>query len=450
VSPSTTYVVIGLDFGTSCSKAVVRAPYIVSGGKSWAVYFGRYGHPSNRFLLPSKIIIAENGSASLSDPQSEASAFIVGKEFLLTEPDALVSPLNGSAAHAKAIELSAVFVALALREVRKWFLDNHRQEFNGNRISWQFNLGVPSRGFDDHSIRSLFQQIARASWMLADQQGNITLDNAKSALEKSALESLPLSIPLEDINVVPEVIAEFVGYALSDRRRDGLHVIADVGANTFDICAFNLHVRDAELRYPFLSAIVETHGVFRLHGHRLNVLQKWFSEHLSGMARIEDPAAAIPTDIKYYLPQQVVLDKVCDKEMESEFLKKCTLQFTQTIHWMLKRDPESRSWSLGIPCYFGGGGSAAPLYRMALHKANEWISFHTKRKHMKLSTIEKPANLIAKNLEESEYHRLGVASGLSYPARNIGEITSSFNATIIESDHISRYDMAEYVSKDQV
>ena len=72
---------------------------------------------------------------------------------------------------------------------------------------------------------------------------------------------------LEQVDVVPEIAAEVVGYARSKHRREGLHVMVDVGASTIDICGFVLHAADGEDgdQYHLLTALVKRLGLHELH-----------------------------------------------------------------------------------------------------------------------------------------------------------------------------------------
>lgn len=76
----------------------------------------------------------------------------------------------------------------------------------------------------------------------------------------------------EDINVIPEVAAELVGYARSSLRETGLHVLIDLGARTLDIASFILHNRDGDDRYSILTADLEELGATLCDYHRFKAL----------------------------------------------------------------------------------------------------------------------------------------------------------------------------------
>ena len=61
--------------------------------------------------------------------------------------------------------------------------------------------------------------------------------------------------------IIPEIAAGAVGYALSDLRREGLHVMVDIGASTVDVCSFLLHEKEGNDRYSLLISRCSETGV---------------------------------------------------------------------------------------------------------------------------------------------------------------------------------------------
>ena len=58
-------VVVGFDFGTSCSKVVLRTPLYYD-ARAFATPFEKAGHQSCRYLLPSVLWIGDDGRLSLT------------------------------------------------------------------------------------------------------------------------------------------------------------------------------------------------------------------------------------------------------------------------------------------------------------------------------------------------------------------------------------------------
>jgi hypothetical protein len=56
-------IVIGFDFGTSCTKVVLQDP---PSRTAYAVPFGEHGNPDNPFLLSSKLGLTSDGKCRLA------------------------------------------------------------------------------------------------------------------------------------------------------------------------------------------------------------------------------------------------------------------------------------------------------------------------------------------------------------------------------------------------
>src|SRR5437867_3431371 len=62
--------ILGLDFGTSCTKVVIRTPYLPS-GEAFAIPFDGVAHKSSRYLLPT--CLSKNADGTVFLPTQPAS-----------------------------------------------------------------------------------------------------------------------------------------------------------------------------------------------------------------------------------------------------------------------------------------------------------------------------------------------------------------------------------------
>src|SRR5439155_17764763 len=85
--------------------------------------------------------------------------------------------------------LSIAYVALALREARRFFLSSQNESYGSDRIRWSMNLGIPSAGYDDSVIRRRFEEIAQAGWLLSSRSTTPTLETAIEALQSAFVRS---------------------------------------------------------------------------------------------------------------------------------------------------------------------------------------------------------------------------------------------------------------------
>ena len=248
--------VIGFDFGTSCSKVIIRSPFALR-SRATAVSW-HLGNGNSTYLLPT--VLHENAYGEFSLVPSD-SAKHAQRDLKIN----LMDKVEDTGAQAR----TAAYIGLALRSARQWLLDTQKDVYGTYHLRWALNIGIPSAGYDDENMRLTFGSVARAAWKLSLQPDLPTLDTAAEALRIAGGKSDSAI----DIEVVPEIAAEVVGYARSRLRSEGLHVMVDVGASTIDICGFVLHSRDGEDRYELLTALVKRLGIHDLHLRRMDKIK---------------------------------------------------------------------------------------------------------------------------------------------------------------------------------
>lgn len=344
-------------------------------------------------------------------------------------------------------ELAAIFIALVLRYSRHLFMETQADIDRKNKLSWWLNLGIPVKNYDDIVIKDAFHHATLAGWWLSEQAGEITLSSATEALQKIQNPDFQPGIHRDNIKVVPEVAAEVAGYAYSDSREEGLHLLIDIGATTLDVSTFILDQEGGENRYKFLSAEIGRFGAFELHRARLEAfrhyLNDWMSKKAEGIAETMEP---IPDSCNHYVPATSDIPT-----FDNEFISKAAAPITKVIATTkIKRDPNSPRWADGLPLFLCGGGSQAKFYSENLiYKVTNslnniiWNGFRAKE-------IPKPENLEAEGLRSQEYHRLAVAYGLSFQYDNIGEIVPQSDIDDIPPDRPRKWYEDRFISKDMV
>ena len=140
--------VMGLDFGTSCTKVVIddrqmqqryAVPFVNSTGVE-------------AYLLPARINI-DGGNYSLGE---NGDAFTDLKLSLMASPN-----------DQDACSRVCAYLALVIRAARSWLFTEHGNAFLNSRIFWTLALGQPV----DQSVcskgRELFEDLAKVAWSLA-------------------------------------------------------------------------------------------------------------------------------------------------------------------------------------------------------------------------------------------------------------------------------------------
>ena len=406
--------VVGFDFGTSCTKVVIQSPTKLR-GRAVAVDFEELGHFSSHRLLPTVITEASSGEVHLGAGTDRPGQVRNDLKIRLLEQEVPASPeeLEGYTARA------AAHVGLALRRARQWFLTAEQRNYGTDRFRWAMNFGVPSAGFDDDEIRERFHRVARAGWALSLTPEHVTLKRAIASVR--AADRGSKSKVDATIEVVPEVAAQVVGYAKSRQRRDGLHLLVDIGASTIDVCAFLLHGVDGDDVYELLSAEVKQLGLLALHAARMRA------------APSVSDLQTVPGDLVVPIPDwtgKVKLSPEVREQLEradAAYVGGCSRQVLYKVmnHVRKRRDPHSPHWETGLPIFVCGGGSADRVAPVIVRQAEaaakkNWV----KCKGFEPNLLPVPVSLAGGIEADSFRQRLSVAYGLSFDSFNIGTIDS--------------------------
>lgn len=443
--------VIGVDFGTSASKVVIQSPDL-PGHQCYAVDFGRFSHSSAEYLLPTKLWITQNGTCHL---ESVDGASIVNDIKLeLFSGDMSLNSNRGPGRLGQRPEPIAVaYLALLLRFVRRWFLETkHNIVGHFSKLNWSVNLGVPSPCIEDNEENRRFKHVGKAAWMLSTLEENITIEKALKELQY--LDDAPEYWDRDDdglacdFEIIPEIAAGAVGYALSDLRREGLHVMVDIGASTVDICSFILYESEESNRYSLLTADVQLLGTIKLHIERILALKSAYEKQAENLRDKHDPLSPLAEDMEPYLLSRESLES--EVRRAEVGLKD---QFQKMVHrviWDAKcnRDPNSKIWRGGrLPILLIGGGSELSFFSSAVKEIDGWLKQYARNNGAMFLTDERlPERLISKS---GKYSRLAVAWGLSHRALDIGKITPADR--IHNIDPPSRLEWEDrFISKDQV
>jgi hypothetical protein len=421
--------VVGFDLGTSSTKVVIRSPWVLD-ARATLVDFGSAAHPSSPFLLPTTLWLEADGGASLT-----ALAGAVRIDDLKVRLMATVehpSPAQRQEAAARVV----AYLALALRHARWDFLSTNAKTYGFGRLRWRMNLGIPSAGYDDEAVRSAFGAVAQAGWRLSLSPEPVSLGRARSALATVAAEG----VTDLGIELIPEVVAEVVGYARSRQRDYGLHLVVDCGASTLDVCSFVLHEREDEHCYELLTAVVEPMGLLSLHSDRMVAAQ--------GMP----PFHEWPADVVSPLPDWIGLGVASEgaarlRTCDEEFADKAARVLVRVLaHLRQRRDPYSQRWRDGLPAFLCGGGGASRLVKRAVELANAegeriWDPFAGLAERSLALSLPGAGDLLP---------RLAVANGLSHHALSIGEIEPpSRIPDVTRKQRVVEW-QSRFIDKDQV
>ena len=440
-------IVVGVDFGTSSTKVVVHAPRYVA-SPAFAVPFGNLAHESLKYLLPTRVFVGTDDRCSLT-PVSDASVLTDIKLGLMRAPQSEIKPASGPSCGASATEVATAYLALVMRYVRCWFIENKRNVFGGFSLNWSCNLGLPAAIDDNVILRETFNRVGKAAWILSRRPGQVTIGAAKMAIndfEKSRFkaEDMPWEFQL-----VPEVIAEVTGYAKSKFRSEGLHILVDIGASTLDVCSFIVHKKDGDDDFPILTADVGLFGSKGLHVARVDGAKSAVISHAAGLVDEGDPGkqgSGRCRELCTVRPRNCQWSRQRRRGLQGRVQK---LLYRTLSDLRKQRDPYSSRWSEAFPVFVCGGATAMQAYQEVVASVGEWLQEHIGSSDgARLVCLPKPESLEA-DISNPLYHRLAVAWGLSHESFNIGSYSRPSEIDDIPPRTVRRMDDA-YISKDMV
>ena len=319
------------------------------------------GDDKTPLFLPSNL--------KITDADSKCQAGYPDR-FNHNEQDLKISLINRDFSK-KVKHFCAAYLALVLRHTRNWLLKTHETTYRERQLIWYINVGVPTESYDDSYLAGVYRDIVSLAWSVSVSSNPISLALVRDYSQKMANHELPsdLLLPEEQINVFPEFAVQLIGYITSPQRQGDLHILADVGAGTFDFTTFNVHKNhDGEDLFPIFSRSVKPLGTHFLIQHRRK-------NNRTNTAWKPTIYAGLPPayDFERHLG------------LNSEELRKLDRPFRERIadgiryhlkHTKEKRTPNSKRWELGVPTFLCGGGASADFYRNI---------FLISRKHILLS-----------------------------------------------------------------
>ena len=408
--------VIGFDFGTSTTKVVVRAPFL-PGTPRFLVRREHRTSDDGDWLWPSSFSEDENGVCDLDGEDSGRRR----RGIKLALMDAAAEG-GDTERGAEARKVVAAYFGLMFRAVRTQILETRANDLRTfATIDWSLNVGIPSGTLEMSSrdepprkaLKAAFESAANAGWRLSLRDAPIRLEDAEEALRSEEQADI-------DIDLLPEVMAGAYGYARSEERRDGLHLMMDVGAGTVDACLFRLRTKDEVEDWPLLEARVERLGTAELHERRVAALRRVDEKEAERFRRSYDPfdgtaPAPVTTDLPD--PAYAAVDDA-DEGMTQDVTNLAGFLVQEALKG---RDPNAAEFKASgfLPILRMGGGSRAERYEFALRdlKSNLGKRLPTGQLGARILDTPVPGDLD----EETERmgYRLAVAVGLSEPSLDL-------------------------------
>jgi len=442
-------IVIGFDFGTSCTKIVLRD---FQRKEAFAIPFDRIASQFSKYLLPTKLYVNTDGSIHFENGETEIDGI---KVKLIQNPEEKMFKVTRTGTVATSFDLAVAYIGHVLIHVRNWFKDTKLMEYQHIQINWQLNIGMSSRSYDEIMLCSVMKRVALAGWNLSLLNKNsLFLSDVKTVVEISDLQIKENDYSIDEeqlhpdyVTPIPEIIAEVIGYFRSPMRKNGMFLIVDVGARTLDISTFIVHESEEEDLYSILVAEVEILGAFILHQNRIEACEKITGKNPCKLISICDGISPLP-EIEKYLPKPTRKDMEAFDKVDKNFRDECSRMIRKVIRVTKDiRNPYSRAWSDGFPTFLCGGGAQLSIYQSLFRDIERKL--RQSRYSLTFNSQELPLPRDLKN-DDLHFNRMAVAYGLSFPKFDIGGITPPEKIEDLVCN-IKIKDIEEfYVNKDMV
>lgn len=402
------FINIGLDFGTSSSKVVVRFPY-EAGEPTIAVPAPAHCRSDAHPYLWQTVLWMRSTGEFLAWPEGGAALLHALKPGVLDgrhdKPIGLDKKWKGP--KVTGAEAATAYLAFVIRYVRGWLVRFRPDIVRKRRLVWFENVGLPAETLDKSELTEAYRRIVAAAHLAASLTGDLTVDACKVFLDDvRVIEAARDASKAADfgIAVIPETAAEATGFFLSNRATEGAYLMVDVGALTLDACMFGY--KDGG--YMPYTALVRPLGVESFY---------WF---------------------------------VKEGKNEPGFIEQCERCLWRVVGNARKDHvPHISCWKAGneLPVFLTGGGAQNELHRQVVESLNQWAREHTKNNGIRFLPLPAPAGIY---LSEplADFGRLAVAWGLSYPPDQIGEFPPP--SSIEKTPGLPMRRGATYISKDHV
>lgn len=387
-------VVIGLDFGTSYTKAAISLK-----DQIFVIQWDGVSKLPEEYLLPSEFTVLDNGVCHLGQAPDVSFEQVRQR---------LKHPFIDAAVSSASVAAAAVFLALVLRYVRAWVFRHHCEKIGTSQIRWLLNIGAPSNGLENPRLEVAYKKLGSVAWEMSLNESEICPESALNKIIAWTPETLPRD--LTALHVLPEFVAQIAGYVQSSQRRPGLHGLVDIGGGTLDVVTFIVHEREGEDVYPFLVPEVKALGTQMLYWNRL------VDAPVCNESILPDELATVLDAAGY---ASVCGFPTTHVQNRDEMLWKAVHGVVYTVFLKTKRNRYrlSPAWASGLPTFLTGGGGRIDGYRQSVRSGAAHCS-----PNINLMQLPLHPRLAEFSGGIDEYQRLSVACGLAQDAFSLGQL----------------------------
>ena len=368
----TTPVVVGLDFGTSGTKVVVRLPY--KNRPAWAVDFGTDRPGFSRFSFPSTVSLRDSRFLFGMEAEECTKGTVVRslKRTLLTFQGSIAGagveePPRPQDLGAHPHFLVAAYLGAVLRRVRELVTKEY-----GADVDFLYNLDIPVAQLDDGAVQRGFQTVLDAAVDFAEAEGirethyhglwrrwQKVLARESTGLadrEHKRWELFP-----ESLMIVKGAYAALESILKNSRRYTA---IVDIGAGTTDMAWFKWGVFEDDDRAYFFSAKTSVVGCDDVDKALLDILRIPNTERSGLASMVREAKARLADGLAVSLTEDGQLLESGDlRRAVVQVAGRCFEGFGKSFGEAYKKERNTNEWR-DIRVILVGGGSLLDGFRV--------------------------------------------------------------------------------------
>ena len=452
-----TNLVIGLDFGTSATKVVIRD---CLAELAFVVRFNPSIQGVEANLIPSRVFRA-----------GELYSLMKGGIHISNLKMGLLTAAKDGKEGIQEFKDCCAFLALVIRRAKAWFFTEYHDRYKNHKLNWGINLGLAARSYEEKEVVELFRRLAWAAANLASDPvyPYITDEAVDTHIELSQLVTSEGDKPIDngmafrlaDIDVVPEVSAQLQGFMESARwdwNSRPIMLLVDIGAGTVDSAIFHVNAPpNSSGKLSFYSSRVELNGVMFLHRDRVDWLRAILPadagdnearQYLDSIREAMDRMRPIPQTVREYLPGYEV--EVAGEDSDAIFFRnRYRYQVSSNITEAITNKGLPTHQLQNIPLLLCGGGSRMSFYENIADAINKTQG---RSVHVEITHLPVPKDLSEPGWHSEDFDRVSVAYGLSLSGKGettLGEIVRAIDVPNIGLAEIVQPDIF-FVSNDQM
>ena len=245
--------ILGLDFGSTCSKAVIRFPYETISEKPEAVpAIECMAVQNNPYYWKSEIFLKHSGSFSLL-PNDAVQSFTDLKMDFIKRAEGGEKDVSD-----KDVPLIA-YLTLMIQQALGWAKDKH-PNYSKEDVQVEINFGFPTKSFEKSFSLLKYKKTINIVIKLVEDQKEISFSGIKNQIDQCKNKEIQVKTPTE---IVPEIVAAVTGFANSNESRLGNYIVIDIGGLSIDYAFFSIrsYPDSGEINFGISAAGSKKHGV---------------------------------------------------------------------------------------------------------------------------------------------------------------------------------------------